>query len=140
MSKFCTAPKVLTLNLTFYLIIRQLSCGSSQTLLPILESPKELLKIPVPGYTPLPIKWECQNVWIVKDSHQKFVKISRWFQCARMFGNHSLTGCQILVAWCFHMCITVFSANTNPARKVLLLLFLNRETISLELKSRTVWL
>ena len=28
----------------------------SQTLLPILESPKELLKIPVPGYTPLPIK------------------------------------------------------------------------------------
>lgn len=120
MSNFNAAPKVLTPNLTFYLIIRQLSCGGSQTLLPILESPKELLKIPVPGYTPLPIKWECQNVWIMKDSHQKCVKISRWFQCATVFGNHSLTGCRILVAWCFHMCVTVFNANTNPARKVLL--------------------
>lgn len=120
MSNFNAAPKVLTPNLTFYLIIRQLSCGGSQTLLPILESPKELLKIPVPGYTPLPIKWECQNVWIMKDSHQKCVKISRWFQCATVFGNHSLTGCRILVVWCFHMCVTVFNANTNPARKVLL--------------------
>ena len=92
MSNFSTAPKVLTPNLTFYLIIRQLSCGGFQTLLPILESPKELLKIPVPSYTPLPIKWECQNVWIVKDSHQKCVKI---FQCATVFGN-SLTGSQIL--------------------------------------------
>lgn len=127
MSNFSTAPKVLTPNFTFYLIIRQLSCGGSQTLLPILESPKEILKIPVPSYTPLPIKWECQNVWIVKDSHQKCVKI---FQCAIVFGNHSLTGGQILgLDVC--TCVLLFSALIPTLQGRFYCYFvLNRETIS----------
>lgn len=55
-------------------------------MLPILESPGELLKIPMPKPCPVPIKSECLGM---EARHQKSVKISRWFQYATIFGNQS---------------------------------------------------
>lgn len=72
-------------------------------MLPILESPGELLKIPMPKPCPVPIKSECLGM---EARHQKSVKISRWFQYATIFGNQSHE-CQVTGLGVF-TCIILF--------------------------------